>query len=454
MRRSLPRSQRGSLLIVTMLLGALLIVALSSFVALNTSSLKMASRSFYALEAMNMVESGLEEAVWSFNQARNGDAAAWSGWTITGDSAKRTFSDFVLGANATGSVKVYVDYYNPPTTVQPKVVAQATITLPNNQGTVSKTVEIKMRRRTYFAAGLVAKDGIKFSGTSASVDSWISDDDNNTATPAVAYDAATNKRDRGSIAGASVTATLAIGNADIFGTAAVGGSSLSAIAVGPNGKVGTFTTANGVKDPTRVATDFTTNLETVTNPTTGTTIASVGSTLGTAGTTTVWRVPQVTSSFTVEGNVTLIITAASGVDAIALTSAGQGITLAPGATLSIYTAGDIRVTGNGILNPNNDPASLQIWGTSTSTVAQTIRVAGNGALKGVIYAPNGSIYINGNGDVMGAVVGKEIDVTGNASFHYDESLGAWSANTPYGITKWRELVTATDRDPYTTHLAF
>jgi Tfp pilus assembly protein PilX len=444
--------QRGSLLVVTMLFATLLVVALSTYVALNTHSLKMANRSFYATEAMNMAESGLEEAVWSFNQANLGSTTAWDGWTIVGDAATRTFSNFVLGAGATGSVKVYVDHYNPAPTVQPIVVAKSTVTLPNNGGSVSKYVEIKMKRRTYFAAGLVAKNNIYFSGNTASVDSWISDPDNDDATPAIGYSAGI-KRDKGSVGGASVTSTLVLGNADIFGTAAVGGSSTAAITVGSNGRVGPFSTANGVKDPASVATDFSTNLETISNPVTGTTIASLGATIGTTGTATIWRTPTISNSLTVYGDVTMILTAGAGVDAIDITGS-EGITLAAGATLTIYTEGDVKLAGNGLLNNNDDPSTFQIWGTSTSSFSQDIQIAGNGALKGIVYAPNGHVKINGNGDVMGAVVGKEITVVGNAAFHYDESLADWGKNTPFGIYKWRELIAAGDRDDYTTQLAF
>lgn len=453
MKTTGPARQRGVVIVVTLLFGTLLAVALSTYVALNTHSLNMANRSFYGTEALNMAESGLEECVWSFNQAHAGDATAWNGWnTSTGTAATRTFSDFALGPGATGAVKVYVDHYNPAPGVQPKVIAQATVTLPNSRGTVTKLVEIKMRRRSYFAAGLVAKNNIRFSGNTASVDSWISDPDNNPATAAVPFTAGV-RRDKGSVGGASVTSTITIGNADIYGTAAVGGVSTSAISVGSNGRVGPFSTGNGVKDPASVATDFAANLESVTNPAGGTVLASVGATLGTTGTTTMWRVPSISGSLTVYGNVTLVLTAGSGVDAIDIEGT-QGITLAAGATLTIYTEGDVKLGGNGLLNNNNDPSTFQIWGTSTSSFEQDIQVAGNGALKGIIYAPNGSIKINGNGDVMGAAVGKDVTITGNAAFHYDESLANWGVNTPYGIYKWRELRTAADRISYATQLAF
>ncbi len=435
-----------------MVFGALLAVALGSFVALNTHSLKMSLRSYAVGEAVNMAESGLEEAVWSFNQAQAGDPAAWDGWTINGAVATRTFNDFSLGANATGVVNVYVDSFNPPAGFQPTIVAQAVVTLPNGHGEVSRMVELKLKRRSYFAAGLVAKDTVNFSGNNASVDSWISDPDQDPGTAPVPYSAGV-RRDRGSVGAASVTANILLNNADIWGTAAVGGTSSAAISVGANGRVGPFGTASGVKDPASIATDFTANLDPISNPTGGTVLASLGATLGTAGTTTTWRAPQLTGSITIQGDVTLVLTAGPGVPAIDLTGTKM-ITVTPGSRLRIYTEGDVKIAGNGLFNENDSPDTFQLWGTSTAAIAQDIQIAGNGALTGIIYAPNGNIRINGNGDVMGAAVGRHVTITGNAAFHYDESLANWSASSPFGITRWRELRTPDERAVHASHLAF
>lgn len=447
------RSERGTVLLVALFVGALIAISLGSYVALNTQSLKMANRSFYVSEAMNMAESGVEEAIYAFNQAQLGDTTAWNDWnTSDGLTAKRTITDFTLAANATASVKVYIDRYNPPATYQPLVIAQASVTLPGSQTPITKMLEIRMRRRSYFAAGLVAQNGITFSGNSASVDSWISNPDNDASTAAVPYSGGV-RRDHGSVAAASVTSTISVGNADIWGTASIGGSSTTAISVGSNGRVGPFGTSDGVKNPASIATDFTTNMMAVTMPTTGTIIGSLGATVGAAGTTTVYRVPSIEDSLTVYGNVTLILTAAPGVYAINI-AGSEGITLAAGATLTIYTAGDVKIAGNGLLNNNDQPESFQLWGTSTSLTPQDIQIAGNGALKGVVYAPNGSIRINGNGDIMGAVVGRDINLTGNASFHYDESLAGWGADTPFGVYKWREILSSTERAANASLVAF
>lgn len=447
------RAARGSVLIVAMLFAALLALALGSFVDLNTNSLRLAHRSFYAAEAVNMAEAGLEEAIWAFNQAQAGDSAAWSGWdTSSGAKATRVFTDFTLGTNVTGAVRVYVDHFNPVAGVQPRVLARATITQPHGAAEISRLLEVRLKRRSLFAAGIIARDNIHFSGNTASVDSWNSDPDNSTSTAAVPYTASV-RRDKGSVAAVSVTAEVWIGNADIWGTAAVGGPSSTAIRLGHNGVVGSFGTPNGTKDPASIGTDFTANLEVIAAPTDGTVLASLGATLGAAGTTTRWRTQRISEDLTVYGHVTLVLTAGSGVEAISLTG-NEGITLMPGATLTIYVEGDVKLGGNGLLNPDNQPLAVQIWGTNTSPMGQDIDIAGNGALKAIVYAPNASVKLNGNGDLMGAVVGKDVEITGNAAFHYDESLADWGANTAYGVVVWRELASAAERTAVAALLNF
>jgi len=431
--------QRGSLLIVAMLIAAVIAIALGSYLSLSRSSLTLANRSFYNNGAMNIAETGIEEALWSFNQATAGVAlgTAWQYWdTSDGITAKRTFTDFTLSGSNRASVKVYVDNFDPVASSQPIVVAQSTITLPLDTRTLSKSIEVKLRRRSKFAMGLVAKNQITFNGNNASVDSWNSDPDNDPSTAAIAYGPGV-RNDHGSVGSTSVAVgSVAINNADIWGFASVGAD-----------------TPAGVKvDTTRVATDFTANFDPVSDPTSGVVIGSVGATLGTAGVTATYRFGgTVSSDLTIYGNVTLVLTALPGTTAINLTGT-DGITIAANSSLIIYTAADVKIAGNGVLNNNVSPSSFQLWATDTG--AQDIKIAGNGALKGIVYAPNANVEINGNGDVMGSIVANNITVTGNAQFHYDESLANWGGTNPYGIVKWRELLTTAERNTYSTQLSF
>jgi hypothetical protein len=439
-------------LLVALLLSSVLGVSLASYIALNTQSLKLANRSFYLAEAVNMAEGCLEEVVWSFNQSLEENAAAWDGWDRSdGLTARRTFTDFTLSGNATGSVKVWIERFNPPVGMQPKAVAFASITLPGGQGVVTKMVELRVRRRAHFASGLVAKETLTFSGQNTSVDSWVSDPDEDASTPPLPYSTAL-RRDKGSIAGVSINSQLSVGNADIWGTACVGASASSAISVGSQGLIGPFGTTTGSVNPESVTRDFAVNLEAVIMPAGGTIVESIGATIGTADTKTMWRAPCITDSLTVYGDVTLVLTAGPGALAIDLTGQ-ESITLAEGSKLTIYSEGDMKVLGNGLFNNNTTPDTFQLWGASTSAIPQDIQLTINASLKGIAYAPNSNIKINGNGDMMGSYVAKNINVTGNAAFHYDESLARLGETTPYSLFRWRELVSAADRSVHSAAFA-
>jgi hypothetical protein len=186
-------------------------------------------------------------------------------------------------------------------------------------------------------------------------------------------------------------------------------------------------------------------------------LLAVGTTLGVAGTTTKWRTPGITLSgsdtLTVLGDVTLILTAGSGTDAISITG-NATLKIAAGSTLTVYTEGNVTIAGKGLANSNVQPISCQIWGTNTSAGGQTIAIRGNGALRSVVYAPNGAVSINGNGEVMGSIVAQSIHLTGNAAFHYDESLADRDSNAPFAISKWREITTATELASYQELLNF
>lgn len=88
----------------------------------------------------------------------------------------------------------------------------------------------------------------------------------------------------------------------------------------------------------------------------------------------------------------------------------------------------IQVTGNGILNSSQVPGNLQIWYNGSKTVM----MAGNGALHGVVYAPNADVRAIGNGQYYGAVVANTVLASGNAGVHFDEALGTSGAN--WGLT--------------------
>lgn len=467
------RGERGSALIVAMIMCAVIGISIVSYINLGRLTMTVSNRALYSNAAMNLAENGLEEAMYSLNKAVVDTTYVWTDhyWVATGSgnvNARRKLppsGTYTFDQNATGSVRVYV--YNYLGTVAPKIVARSTVTL---GGAVSRPIEkwvyVQLRKTSKFSNGLVAKNSLRFNGNNASVDSWNSYSD----TPATADDVKYSvgvRDDNGSIGSISVAVgAVGVNNADIWGYAATGAGLPS---VGSNGLIGPFGTSAGTMDMTHVSSDFTASFDPVTAPTSGyTAIAAIGSsalptTLGTAGSTMIYSLPSITGNggatnvLTIEGDVTLILTNTAGSTALSLTG-NASIAIAPGAKLKIYTAGDIALGGNGVANGGttaataNNPIDFQIWGTSTTT--QNIAVAGNGALSGVIYAPNADVTINGNGDVMGSVVANNITLTGNALFHYDESLGNYGGGNPYRVSQWKELTREADRNTYSADLSW
>ncbi len=445
--RRRPR-ERGAILIVALLLAALIALGLGSYLNLNLSSSRLAQRTFFGYAALNLAEAGAEEAVWAFNRTQRGDADAWAKWTDNGAAAWRKFTDFNFGPAARGWVKVYVDTYQPAASARPKIIAQSSIGAPDGSP-VTKFLEVTLRRRSLFANGLVAKDAVAFAGAVASVDSWNSDPDDNAATAAIPYSAAV-RNDRGTVASAAViNSAILVNQANIWGYVATGGGQPE---VGSNGTIRGSDTPPDVKiDPKKISTDFNADFDLLLAPVDGTLLTKLGPTLGTAGTKTKWRIANIAlkgaETLTILGDVTIVLTAGTGTSAIDVAGTAQ-IIVPLGSKLTVYAEANIKIAGKGLANSNVQPISCQLYGVSTSPGGQDIEVVGNGALLAVVYAPNANVEIKGNGDVMGAVVANKIKLTGNAAFHYDESLATRDSNQPFSIAKWRELTTAADRARY------
>jgi hypothetical protein len=466
--RSSRRAERGSLLIVAMILSAVIAISVTSYLQLGRTGMTISTRALYNNASMNLAENGLEQAVYAVNKTVADATYDWAsnGWTVTGSSVKQKWTGTALGQGATGEVRTWIDDKTSPA---PKIVTRSIVTLGNGGKTLEKWVEVSLRKTSKFSNGLVAKQTITFNGNNASVDSWDSNSDTATTADDVAY-SATSKRANGSVGSISVSVSaVAVNNADIFGYASTGGALPS---VGTNGLIGAFGAAAGSVDMSRVSTDFSASFDAVTAPTTysynlyGGAITADES-LPRSGTDTVAAdgyyyisadsVNYNNKVLTITDKVVLKLTnTMTGIDigggsgALNITGAGE---------LIIYTSGDIKIAGNGVMNGGTTaatakpPAKFQIYGTKTSGV-QDIQIAGNGVLSGIVYAPQGSVKINGNGDVLGSVVANDITAVGNAAFHYDESLANFGGNNPYRVSKWKELTSASDRSTYSSTMSW
>jgi hypothetical protein len=483
------RPERGSLLIVAMLLSAVIGISLVSYIHLSRTALNLSNRAIYNNAAMNLAEQGVEEAMYSINRMVADTTYNWSDWpNQSGNNAWRKWTAVSLSQNATAEYRVYV--YNYSGTPAPIIRTRALVTLGNGGAPIEKWLEVQLSKTSKFANGLVAKNSIIFNGNNATVDSWNSEKDHNTgaarSSPVPFSDAVRN--DNGTVGSISVSTTAVVTqNADVWGYVSTNGSDPTAL-VGTNGSIlGDDSPADSNVDPARVSTTFSASFDPVTAPTTSS-LANLGNidgsnndhmTLPRASDTIpngtgdnagyfiydASKINLENKKLTINGKVLIKLNSTG--TTLSVTGGGGEIGIGAGASLVIYTAGDINLEGKGVSNgvdldsPANgiqqnelgQPINFQIWGTKTSGT-QAIRIAGNGLFSGIIYAPEAAVEIEGNGAICGSVVAKDITLSGNANFHYDESLGDFGGGNPFRIAKWKELTTAASRSVYATDLTF
>lgn len=455
---------RGSALMVAVIFTAILgAIIIPTYLYLSFGTLRLSDRAFHNTSAVNLAESGIEHAMWALLQHADGEDP-WDGWTIIdGQDARREFSGFSYHGGAIGSVHVAIIQYRSET---PEVVSRAIIEFPNGD-TLDKWMHATLKSgRSLFAYGMLAREHINSSG-GAWFDSWISDPDKDPATPPVPYSSSV-ALDRSKIASASTDIpSISLGSSDLYGTVAVGADSEFGLAVSWGGQVG----PRGMNEhgarvvaPGAITTGFTATFEEVIAPPSSNYVAPYvlpyslnrapwyvsAESIGTPGHSTTMKL----NNFRVEGAATLtirgdvILILPTGGKNFVVTASGK-VKLDPGASLTVYTEGDVEVSGAGVVNPNA-PQSFQIWGTST-TSQREYSIAGSGEFHGVIYAPQANVKITGHADVFGAVVANSVLMTGSGSFHYDESLAdltEFSKASAPSIDFVKELNTPASRAPY------
>ncbi|MEW5796187.1 MAG: hypothetical protein AB1772_07475 [Candidatus Zixiibacteriota bacterium] len=121
------------------------------------------------------------------------------------------------------------------------------------------------------------------------------------------------------------------------------------------------------------------------------------------------------------------ITMQSGVYYFSSITLGKNssITLAPGANVRIYVAGNILFNQGSVFNATGTPSDALIFSTGTSLTFNQDNV-----FNGAFYGPDAHIQYDQTTQVFGALVGNTIKLDRFACFHYDRSL----AKVTYGTT--------------------
>lgn len=427
-----PTGKRGSIMLVALVLAAGLALGLTGYLAVTRSSLTVAQRTFHFRDALGLAEAGLEEALDSFHQADAGatQAEAWAGWTLSAGNATRTLVPFDRDGRALVTVKIFVSGYDGSTS-NPFAISQASLVPFDRTPSVVRTVQIALTKEAFFFSGLVARQGLTWSGQT-SANSFHSKPDGSSRGNWLRYS--------DSIARGNTRIIVPSGTINLGSLGRISGDLvLGADVKSPGGSKVSGQITNGATDaypmpaypqPTSVSQSY--NLGT-----------NVGETLPRSG-----HKPAADGRyyyFSNGANIANVKIAENKAVTIVGTNTrmGGGIEIQKGASLTVYMDGVIN-TGNNGINTGDWSGALQVF-TSTSG---NCTLGGDGSIYACIYAPNANLTINGgkdSGGFVGSILARTVTTTGHMDFHFDEALRLPSAGSPWKVTGWYELDAAADR---------
>lgn len=359
------QSARGSLLLVYSTLASFLIVG-GATAAVAFHEHRFSQRGLHQAQAFYLAEAGIDYAMVELR-----------------DDSEFTGTSYVSVASAANAEQAAGGY---EVTVEDLGNDQRQITAvgyyPSNNAQaewyVAQTIEVTVGMEGLFNEAAFAEEEIAIKGT-ADVDSY----DSSLGAYAALVDGKENIGDNGDI-GSNATV-------DLTGSAGVRGSISCGKGLDPNEAIqlGEKTTVTGklyAQADTRV-------LEPVEVP---------------DGATDLGNLDLQKSSVSYSGGVYVCDD---------LKISGKGELAFTGAT-TVYVRGDLEISGKGTATANDDPTNLIFKVVEDGDV----KLTGGSEFYGGIYAPLSSIKLSGNGTLYGAVVGEDVEITGNWELHYDESL--------------------------------
>ena len=114
--------------------------------------------------------------------------------------------------------------------------------------------------------------------------------------------------------------------------------------------------------------------------------------------------------------------------------------------LKIFVDGNIDIKARDVDNVSNLAANLQYYsishllpnGDPDPNAVQFIHIAPPGNFAATFYAPNADVVLNGNPDLIGAIICKTFYGNGNTSWHYDRALDTEGDAVDYRIVSYVE----------------
>ncbi|HUR59444.1 MAG TPA: hypothetical protein VM029_17135 [Opitutaceae bacterium] len=448
MARNVPRfaarRRAGSVTLVSLCLTATLGIALGSYLALCNRSAQFSTRTLNREKARELALVGLEEALWALNQDNwtSSGSSSNTAWTTSGANRSVTLS-YSLPGGLTGQNVLTIANYASTGPTWPTITSASTVTLSDGQ-VFTKTLQAGAQNAPLFANAIASAEGEVSFVAGGTVDSWNSDPDNNSATPAVAYSfTAGNAANYNAVVAGCGTGTngVTLTQATVRGYVTTSGKPISYSTSGsPAGSVIGPATAAGVSvDSARLGKSAFVPVSpafAVTQPSTeggnfGGLVFNIIALINqitnhpnrevfqTNGNHQIHGIPLLSPSITIDRSLKLIVKGD-------LTLANLGrITITPTGSLEIFVEGNLVIGGDGVINQTNDPRKLAIYCTSAPGESGVIYSTTQN-FCGVIYCENGSIEIKQNVVIHGALLSRQgVRFTTNATapvIHYDTAL--------------------------------
>jgi hypothetical protein len=413
-----------------------LAIALSSYITMCYRSLQMSTRNANNGHAVELAETGMEEALWALH---NDD---WTGWAISGKTATKTLAGFTFDNRTTGTATLTIANYDGTTGTRTLTVT-GTTTLADGT-TQSRTLTSTSSPAPLFVNAIAAVGnttstykGLVTFGNAGTIDSYDAASDPTAATPG--YQAVV-----ASTSNVTTSSTVQLTNVKIKGY-------VSTLSTGP--AYSTSATLYGASSPaspkidsSRVTTSPYQPLFDVITPSAPNPLGSGSRTIGTAGATTPTYYYYSGNYYlgsgnvlTVDGPVVIVISGYLWTDGTHAT--GGKIRVTANGSLTVFVRGDMRIDGNGIVNDTKLPKNVAIFGQTGNTNA--LEFWTTVPFYGVIYTPQASLSFANNNVFYGSVVAQSVAFTSTSSptFHYDTSLRDASfagLDTPFAVANWRE----------------
>jgi len=418
--RKQNENERGAVLVITLLVTVMMLIIMMPFLAKLSGSYRLTEKSYRTLTATNLAEAGIERAIWELNYGRI--------WTWDGEPNNRSLDLPDLqasGGNNVGDISVSIQA---PLGQLPFIESTGKV-MHIGSTSINRTVRVLLERSdspSIFEFALFGDEGIDLVG-SAYIDSYDSRDGE------YGGDNVGEKGHTGT--NATFQGCLALrNNTTIHGSAFVGPGSdpENVIVIQNNSEI------KGVQEALLEEKDLPSVPPPEGLPFRGDYVLPVN-------TEDVIFVSGEYSSFNLKPNTTLTI-----LTDVTLYVTGEFkmdsntvLNVSYGASLNLYLGGTFIQASNSLINNlTMDPSKLLIYGTDSFTYMEW---NSSSSFYGAVYVPRAEILYMSNADFYGSLVGRLLEISSNARFHYDLALGELdsigdSKSWIYTVKSWHQAI--------------